>query len=124
MLALPAPRLKVIGSASADVQAIISGQAEIEDVGAFGLFAPRNATVITALFVAAMSVSGAIFSKSQGPQRISRLCCIGAPRLSFDELRKNTERAFGYNGKGSPPKSRAAGTLKSRLRWGTHCTLI
>jgi hypothetical protein len=27
----------------------------------FGLFAPRNATVITALFVAALSVSGAIF---------------------------------------------------------------
>jgi hypothetical protein len=58
------------------------------------------------------------------PQRISRLCCIGAPRLSFDELRKNTERAFDYNGKGSPPKSGAAGTLKSRLRWGSRCTLI
>jgi membrane-bound ClpP family serine protease len=27
----------------------------------FGLFAPRNATVITALFVAGLSVSGAIF---------------------------------------------------------------
>ena len=27
----------------------------------FGLFAPRNATLITALFVAALSVSGAIF---------------------------------------------------------------
>jgi hypothetical protein len=27
----------------------------------FGLFGPRNATVITALFVAALSVSGAIF---------------------------------------------------------------
>ena len=27
----------------------------------FGLFAPRNATVIAALFVAALSVSGAIF---------------------------------------------------------------
>ena len=27
----------------------------------FGLFAPRSATVITALFVAALSVSGAIF---------------------------------------------------------------
>jgi hypothetical protein len=27
----------------------------------FGLFAPRNATVITVLFISALSVSGAIF---------------------------------------------------------------
>jgi hypothetical protein len=54
----------------------------------FGLFAPRNATVIAAFFVCALSVSGAIFLILELDQSFGGLLQVsGAPlRTAFEQL--------------------------------------